>query len=111
MHPEELWGPPDPGDDEPEWEWHFLDAGDDAPLPLASRISRWSRESAAGAMLAGYAWALHDLLEGRERNQIVIEVDADGEPHDLPIELFLDPDSPEGSLCIVHRDRLTPPQL
>jgi hypothetical protein len=40
----------------------------------------------------------------------VIEVDDDGEPLDLPVQMFLDPDSPAGSLCIVHAsDNRKPP--
>jgi len=74
----------------------------EAPLP--SRVVRWSRGSAMGAVLTGMALGLQEVLEPKRDEPIVIEVDADGEPHDLPIRLLLDPDDPRGSLCIVRRD-------
>lgn len=77
--------------------------------PLPSRMVRWSRGSAMGAVLTGMALGLQEVLEPRRDEPIVIEVDADGEPHDLPIRLMLDPDDPRGSLCIVRRD--PPPPL
>ncbi|HEX2574788.1 MAG TPA: hypothetical protein VHK88_00475 [Aquihabitans sp.] len=77
------------------------DAGD-APLP--SKVVQWSRSSAMGAVLTGWALGLQEVLEPKRDSAIVIEVDADGEPHDLPIRLLLDPDDPSGSLCIVRRD-------
>ncbi|MBI2710858.1 MAG: hypothetical protein HYX34_14365 [Actinobacteria bacterium] len=89
-------------------ESHTGDA-DDADPPFSSRLSRWSREAALGMVLHGFALGLQEVLDPVEKNQIVIEVDADGQPHDLPVQLFLDPDSPRGSLCVVHRDRLVPP--
>lgn len=73
--------------------------------PLPSRVVRWSRGSAAGAVLTGMALGLREVLDPRrDDDAIVIEVDADGEPHDLPVQLFLEPDDPAGSLCIVRRD-------
>lgn len=73
--------------------------------PLPSRLSSWTRTSALGAAMAGLSIALRDIYENQKaRDAIVIEVDADGEPHDLPIRLILDPDDPSGSLCVVRRD-------
>jgi len=69
-----------------------------------SRVASWSRSSLLGAVMTGYALGLREILDPPAEEQIVIEVDASGEPHDLPIALLLDPDSPEGSLCIVRRD-------
>lgn len=90
-----------------------LDAWGEAPepdeRPLPSRVVRWSRRSAMGAVLTGMALGLQEVLEPKRDSAIVIEVDADGEPHDLPIQLLLDPDDPRGSLCIVRRD--PPPPL
>ncbi|MCB1039158.1 MAG: hypothetical protein R2701_04555 [Acidimicrobiales bacterium] len=74
------------------------------PPPVPSRVASWSRSTFAGAVMTGFALGLREVLEAPRDDQIVIEVDADGEPHDLPIRLMLDPDSPEGSLCIVRRD-------
>ena len=76
----------------------------DGPAPLPSRVAEWSRRSMAGAVLTGWAVALADIYQPEPDPAIVIEVDADGEPHDLPIRLLLDPDDPAGSLCIVRRD-------
>ncbi len=86
----------DPGTDLPGFE------GGTPPVP--SRMVQWSRRSAMGAVLTGMALGLQEVLEPKKDSAIVIEVDADGEPHDLPIRLLLDPDDPSGSLCIVRRD-------
>jgi hypothetical protein len=69
-----------------------------------ARVASWSRSSVLGAVMTGWAFGLREVLDPPADEQIVIEVDADGEPHDLPIRLLLDPDSPSGSLCIVRRD-------
>lgn len=82
--------------------WEPSRRGGGAPLP--SRVVRWSRGSAAGAVLTGMALGLREVLEPPRDESIVIEVDADGEPHDLPVRLFLEPDDPSGSLCIIRRD-------
>jgi hypothetical protein len=76
--------------------------------PLPSRLVSWSRSSLMGAVISGMGLALRDVFEPVKDEAIVIEVDADGEPHDLPIQLLLDPDSPAGSLCIVRRDPKPP---
>ena len=78
------------------------DPGAEPPLP--SRVVAWSRGSALGAVMTGWALGLQEVLEPKRDAAIVIEVDAAGEPHDLPIRLILDPDDPSGSLCIVRRD-------
>ncbi len=75
-----------------------------APAPLPSRLSSWSRSTAMGMVLTGCALGLQEVLDPKSERPIVIEVDAAGEPHDLPIELILDPDDPSGSLCIIRRD-------
>ena len=72
--------------------------------PLPSRLTAWSRSTIMGAVVSGFAFGLREVLEAPRDDPIVIEVDAAGEPHDLPIRLMLDPDSPSGSLCIVRRD-------
>lgn len=91
-----------------------LDSGEPAEhliaRPLPSRLVTWRRTSLLGAVMTGWALGLREVLEPTRDEQIVIEVDADGEPHDLPIRLMLDPDDPSGSLCIVRRDP-PPPQV
>jgi hypothetical protein len=83
-----------------------LDAWEPRPLasPLPSRLVTWRRTSVLGAVMTGWALGIKEVLEPKRDEQIVIEVDADGEPHDLPVRLLLDPDDPSGSLCIVRRD-------
>jgi len=81
---------------------------DRGPSPISSRMVRWSRTSTVGALAAGFAFGLREVLEPPRDEQIVIEVDAAGEPHDLPIRLILDPDDPSGSICIIRRDPAPP---
>ena len=83
-----------------------------SPTPPVSKLSAWSRRSAIGAVLTGMALGLQEVFDPEEERSIVIEVDADGEPLDLPVQMFLDPDSPAGSLCIVHAsDNRKPPEV
>jgi hypothetical protein len=87
-----------------------IDAGptDRRALP-PDRLSHWRRNSALGAVLTGLALGYQEVFDPEEERSIVIEVDDEGEPRDLPVELFLDPDSASGSLCIVHREGQPPP--
>lgn len=86
-----------------------IDAGPRRDQPV-TKVSQWRRRSALGAVLTGMALGLQEVFDPEEERSIVIEVDADGEPLDLPIQIFLDPDSPAGSLCIVHAsDNRKPP--
>lgn len=78
--------------------------GPAAEPPLPSRMVAWSRGSVMGAVMTGWALGLQEVLEPKRDAAIVIEVDEAGQPHDLPIQLFLDPDDPSGSLCIIRRD-------
>lgn len=77
---------------------------DHGPPTLPTRLVSWRRRSVVGAVAMGWALGLREVLERDPDDPIVIEVDADGEPHDLPIRLLLLPDDPSGSLCIVRRD-------
>lgn len=79
--------------------------------PLPSRVNRWSRRTAVGMVLSGFALGLREVLDPEEDRPIVIEIDADGEPSHLPVQLFLDPDSAAGSLCLVRRDPLPRPPV
>ena len=93
---------------EPE-ELAAIDAGPRRDQPV-TKVSQWRRRSALGAVLTGMALGLQEVFDPEEERSIVIEVDADGEPLDLPVQMFLDPDSPAGSLCIVHAsDNRKPP--
>ena len=83
-----------------------LDAWEPTELPpptLPTRLVSWRRTSLVGAVMTGMAFGLRDVLEPERREQVVIEVDAEGEPDGLPIELRLDPDDPKASVCIVRR--------
>lgn len=82
------------------------------PDEPVTKVSQWRRRSALGAVLTGMALGLQEVFDPEEERSIVIEVDADGEPLDLPVQMFLDPDSPAGSLCIVHAsDNRKPPEV
>lgn len=74
-----------------------------------SRVSQWRRRSALGAVVTGMALGLQEVFDPEEERSIVIEVDDDGLPAELPVQMILDPDSPAGSLCIVHRADVPPP--
>ena len=79
--------------------------------PLPSKVSRWSRSTALGMVLTGFALGLQEVLDPEDERQIVIEVDDEGTAPHLPIQLFLDPDSPAGSLCLVRRDSIPAPSI
>lgn len=86
-----------------------IEQGPRSDVPVTS-VSQWRRRSALGAVLTGMVLGLQEVFDPEEERSIVIEVDADGEPLDLPVQMFLDPDSPAGSLCIVHAsDNRKPP--
>lgn len=79
------------------------------PDEPVTRVSQWRRRSALGAVLTGLALGLQEVFDPEDERSIVIEVDDDGLPTDLPVRVFLDPDSPAGSLCIVRRTGVKPP--
>jgi hypothetical protein len=81
------------------------------PAPLPARLSGWGRRTAMGMVLTGVALGLQEVFDPPEEHQVVVEVDDEGLPRHLPVEMLLDPDSPTGSLCIVHRDRIPPPTV
>lgn len=104
-------GPPEDADPDVLARWYddevlaALDAWrPPEPPPLPSRLVTWGRSTVFGAVLTGSALGLAEVLDPPAEEQIVIEIDADGEPHDLPVRLLLDPDDPRGSLCFVRRD-------
>lgn len=76
-----------------------------------SKVSQWRRRSALGAVITGMALGLQEVFDPEEERSIVIEVDDDGLPTELPVQMILDPDSPAGSLCIVHRADVPPPVI
>ena len=91
--------------------WAAADAAASGPQDLPSRISRWGRSAALGMVLSGFALGLQEVLDPKDQHQIVVEIDDAGEAPHLPIELFLDPDSPAGSLCFVRRSAPAAPML
>lgn len=87
-----------------------IDAGPRRAGQPVTKVSQWRRRSALGAVLTGMALGLQEVFDPEEERSIEVEVDADGEPLDLPVQMFLDPDSPAGSLCIVPAsDNRKPP--
>ena len=89
----------------------WLDATDDPDAPDDSdggHGRHWSRGRSA-SVLGAAMLGLHDAIYGPRRNEIVIVVDAGGDPpgDDLP-EVHLDPEHPEHSEVIVRRDNPKP---
>ncbi len=82
--------------------WSAPERPADPAMP--SKVVSWSRRSTVGLLATGLALGLQEVFDPPREEQIVIEVDAGGEPHDLPIQLFLDPDDPSGSICILRAD-------
>ena len=106
-------GPPQDPESWTDEQWiAWLDATDDPDASDddgSARPRHWSRGRSA-SMLGAAMLGLHEIIYGPHRDEIVIVVDADGEPHDddLP-EVHLDPEHPERSEVIVRRDAPTPP--
>ncbi|TVR20228.1 MAG: hypothetical protein EA389_16885 [Ilumatobacter sp.] len=85
---------PDPFPEPPD---HGVTGADHADLPVeqwvaeerAAQIRRSSIEAGrrkgglAGAALAGSMLALRDIYEGPPKDQLPIEIEASGEPHDV----------------------------
>ncbi len=112
MDEPEVGGPAGPPEDAESWtdeEWiSWLEATDDSDDPggAGSGSARhWSRRRPVG-MLGAAMLGLHDVIYGRHDDEIVIVVDAGGDPpgDDLP-EVHLDPEHPERSEVIVRRQR------
>jgi hypothetical protein len=87
--------------DEPD-ERHERDApGDDGELDLAGAPAtepepagpspRRGRGGVSGSVLAAAMLGLRDALEGKPKEDIVIQVDADGDPPDIDISGLDDP--------------------
>jgi hypothetical protein len=75
------------------------------PPTMPTRLVTWRRTSLAGAVMAGMAFGLREVLEPERRDQVVIEVDAGAGQDEGPLVLRLDPDDPAGSWCVVRRVR------
>ena len=105
-------GPPQDAESWTDEQWiSWLQATDDPDaqdLDDPGRRRHWSRGRSA-SMLGAAMLGLHEVIYGPHDDQIVVVVDAGGEPpgDDLP-EVHLDRDHPERSEVIVRRDIPTP---
>jgi hypothetical protein len=106
-------GPPEDPESWSDEQWiSWLEATDDpdaADRAGTGRPRRWSRGRPA-SMLGAAMLGLHEVIYGPHDNEIVIVVDAGGDPpgDDLP-EVHLDTDHPERSEVIVrHRPQGLP---
>jgi hypothetical protein len=61
------------------------------------------RKTATGSVLAAGMLGLAEALEGREKEEPAIVVDAGGEPFDPDIVMRLDPDNPGDSIVMVRK--------
>ena len=104
-------GEPDGPPADPEaWtdeQWiSWLETTDDPDVPVeprGERARRW-RTGASGTALGAAMLGLHQAIYGPREEQIVIVVDAGGDPPDADVpEVHLDPDHPERSEVLVRR--------
>lgn len=105
-------GPPQDAESWTDEQWiSWLQATDDPDAQDMHDVGRrrhWSRGRSA-SMLGAAMLGLHEVIYGPRDDQIVVVVDAGGEPpgDDLP-EVHLDRDHPERSEVIVRREPPTP---
>jgi hypothetical protein len=104
-------GPPQDAESWTDEQWiSWLEATDDPDAQAVHDAGRrhWSRGRSA-SMLGAAMLGLHEVIYGPHDEQIVVIVDAGGEPpgDDLP-EVHLDRDHPERSEVIVRRDTPSP---
>lgn len=102
LHPGE---PPDDPEDWTDEQWiTWLQAtdGPDTAADAARARARWQQRRPA-SMLGAAMLGLHEVIYGRKDDEIVIVVDAGGDPpgDDVP-EVHLDPEHPERSRVVVR---------
>jgi len=75
------------------------------------RFNSWMKRSATGAVMTGIAVGLQQALE-LPRQEPAFVIEASGEPDDpnRAIDLHIDPDNPAGSVAIVRRRSVDPPE-
>lgn len=71
---------------------------------MPMRLSQWRKTSFTGAFVAGALIGLQNVFDDVDRPEIVMVVDAPGEPDD-GISLDLDPYDPAESRAYIDRDR------
>ncbi len=75
------------------------------------RFNSWMKRSATGAVMTGIAVGLQQALElPRQEPAFVIEASGEPDDPDRAIDLHIDPDNPAGSVAIVRRRSLEPPE-
>jgi hypothetical protein len=102
--------PPEDAESWTDEQWiSWLEATDDPdgrPTHDAPRPRHWSKGRSASALGAAML-GLHEVIYGPRQDEIVIVVDAGGDPPGDGPEVHLDPDHPERSEVIVRRDEPT----
>lgn len=77
--------------------------GYDLPAPVIAKVQGWRKRSAAGGLLAGAMFGLEEALTGREKPEIVREMDDSGDPTAEGVALDLHPTDPSQSTAHVRR--------
>jgi hypothetical protein len=73
------------------------------PRCVAGGVQAWRKRTATGAVLTGIALGLQEALEGRDRDEPPIVIDAPGDPPRLePLQVFFDEDSPQHTFVVVR---------
>ncbi|MHB8328533.1 MAG: hypothetical protein ACYDD6_02695 [Acidimicrobiales bacterium] len=112
MQPPQPVDPAEPPEDPEDWtdeqwlDWLQATDGDHPGSGGSGRVTARWRDRPGGQLLGAAMLGLRDAIYGRPDDQVVIVVEASGDPpdDDLPV-VHLDPDHPERSEVVVRSRR------
>jgi hypothetical protein len=92
-----------PDDDLDEFELDLADPAAHADIEPSSRVGRFARNTASGAILNAVALGLAEVFDPALKEEAPIVQDADGEPFGRRhVDAVLDPDDPSASRVTVR---------
>lgn len=79
--------------------------------PSTGGPAAWRRTSAGGAVVAAMLLGLREVFDPPPDEEVVLVVDADGEPHDpdAPVVVDFDPEAPAGTTATLRLWVVRPP--